>query len=214
MTLAQWNQQVEHETYQLHEHNPDAAITMMASGADEMIRVTKEGFWVRGVKVEQDDKEAETVVVFCRFVHDLDAVERERSWNELVKKREASEVFKKNNLEYDLRSTKWICDKAKASEIYAQNIYAALCNQDWQKNDVWPLLKGETYSCSWRYAGGIVADMIESGDYIDWYCSGIRDEDSTLAESGFVPESVVTEEIREDFFKLGWIPVASDSDDI
>ena len=144
----------------------------------------------------------------------LDAVERERSWNELVKKREASEVFKKNNLEYDLRSTKWICDKAKASEIYAQNIYAALCNQDWQKNDVWPLLKGETYSCSWRYAGGIVADMIESGDYIDWYCSGIRDEDSTLAESGFVPESVVTEEIREDFFKLGWIPVASDSDDI
>ena len=61
MTLAQWNQQVEHETYQLHEHNPDAAITMMASGADEMIRVTKDGFWVRGVKVEQDDKEAETV---------------------------------------------------------------------------------------------------------------------------------------------------------
>ena len=77
--------------------------------------------------------------------------------------------WKLNNLEYDLRSTKWICDKAKAREEYAQNIYAALCNQDWQRNDVWPLLKGQTYSCSWRYAGGIVADMREEGDYIEWY---------------------------------------------
>lgn len=143
----------------------------------------------------------------------LEAVERERSWNELVKKREASEVWKKNNLEYDLRSTKWICDKAKASETYAQNIYASLCNQDWQKNEVWPLLKGETYSCSWRYAGGIVADMIEQGDYIDWYCSGIRGGDFPDAidvpyeQKKFVPEGTVTDEIREDFFKLGWIPV-------
>lgn len=48
-------------TYTLREPNPDAAITMMASGADEMIRVTKNGFWVRGVKVKQDEQEAETV---------------------------------------------------------------------------------------------------------------------------------------------------------
>lgn len=27
----------------------------------EMLRVSQEGFWVRGVKVEQDDKEAERV---------------------------------------------------------------------------------------------------------------------------------------------------------
>lgn len=146
----------------------------------------------------------------------LEAVERERSWMDLVKKREASEAWKKNNLEYDLRSTKWICDKAKASETYAQNVYAALCNQDWQRNDVWPLLKGETYSCSWRYAGGIVADMIEQGDYIDWYCSGIRGGDFPDAidvpyeQKKFVPEGNVTDEIREDFFKLGWIPVDND----
>ena len=85
----------------------------------------------------------------------------------------ANPEWQKNNLEYDLRSTKWICDKAKASESYAQNIYAAMCNQSWQRNDVWPLLKGETYSCSWRYAGGIIADMREEGDYMDWYCSGM-----------------------------------------
>lgn len=157
----------------------------------------------------------------------LEAVERELTWNDLVKKREASSVFKQNNLEYDLRSTKWICDKAKAREEYAQNVYAALCNQDWQKNDVWPLLKGETYSCSWRYAGGIVADMCETGDYMDWYCSGIQNHasDTELAEmteeqrtkyywykDHFVGESCVTDEIREDFFKLGWIPVNNNDD--
>jgi hypothetical protein len=137
---------------------------------------------------------------------------------------EADEEWRQNNLEYDLRSTRWICDKAKASESYAQNIYAALCNQDWQKNDVWPLLKGQTYSCSWRYAGGIVADMIEKGDYIDWYCSGIggptgggsevspEHEAAMLAMKDFVSEGTVTDEIREDFFRLGWIPVDADEE--
>lgn len=139
--------------------------------------------------------------------------------------RESDEQWKQNNLEYDLRSTTWICEKAKAREEYAQNIYAALCNQSWQRNDVWPVLKNETWSCSWRYAGGIVADMLEKGDYMDWYCSGIRggsaidDEELTPEQRArvewydqhFVSESVVTDEIREDFFRLGWIPVNSDS---
>ena len=40
-------------------HNPNT-ITCMAGGA-EMLRVSPEGFWVRGVRVEQDDNEAEAV---------------------------------------------------------------------------------------------------------------------------------------------------------
>jgi hypothetical protein len=35
-------------------------ITCMAGG-QEMLRVGPEGFWVRGIKVAQDDNEAETV---------------------------------------------------------------------------------------------------------------------------------------------------------
>jgi hypothetical protein len=137
------------------------------------------------------------------------ALDIEQTVNDAKAQRETDERWRENNLEYDLRSTEWICNKAKASDGYAQNIYAALCNQDWQKNEVWPLLKGETYSCSWRYAGGIVADMREQGDYIDWYCSGIRGEQGIDYEPPltFVSEGIVTEEIREDFFKLGWIPV-------
>ena len=132
---------------------------------------------------------------------------------ESVREKERTRVvdpaWQKDNLEHDLRSTEWICNKAKRNKTYAQNLYAAMCNQDWQRNDVWPLLKGQTWSCSWRYAGGIVADMREEGDYIDWYCSGIRGEQGIDYEPPltFVPEGCVTDEIREDFFKLGWIPV-------
>lgn len=114
--------------------------------------------------------------------------------------------WQKNNLEYDLRSTEWICNKAKGNAAYAQNLYAALCNQDWQRNEVWPLIKGQTWSCSWRYAGGIVADMCEQGDYINWYCSGIQGEpDDDWIDLGHVPEGTVTNEVKEDLFKLGWI---------
>jgi len=77
-----------------------------------------------------------------------------------------------------------------------------MCNRDFQKLDTWPILKNERWSCSWRHAGGIIADMQEKGDYIDWYCSGITSPE--VDPDGYVAESVVTDEIREDLKKLGW----------
>lgn len=44
---------------QFHPPIPDG-ITLR-SGAEEMLRCSTEGFWVRGVKVAQDDKEAQVV---------------------------------------------------------------------------------------------------------------------------------------------------------
>ena len=140
---------------------------------------------------------------------------------EQIKIDEANKIqdpkWQKDNLEYDLRSTDWILAKARASESYAQNIYSALCNKRWQRLDVFPILKDEHWSCSWRSAGGIVADMLQKGDYIDWYCSGMGglagdwDKDSESfeewqARTKYVSEGTVTEEIRADFQKLGWIP--------
>lgn len=133
--------------------------------------------------------------------------------------READPKWQENNMEYDLRSTDWILAKVRNSNIYAQNLYAAICNNDFQKLDTWPILKGETCSYSWRYAGGIIADMQQKGDYIDWYCSGIRGDSTTdeeynsmtkeqqefyIESKSYVSESVVTDEIREDLQKLGW----------
>ena len=130
------------------------------------------------------------------------------SWNAEAEKRAEDPEWQKDNMEYDLRSTGWILEKARASDGYAQNLYAAMCNNEFIKNDVWPLLQEKTWSASWRYAGGIIADMLGKGDYIDWYCSGMGsglgngDEKGT---KGYVPESHVTDEIREDLLKLGWI---------
>jgi len=116
------------------------------------------------------------------------------------------------NLESDLKSTQWLVDKVKEKDSYAQNLYAAMCNNEFVKNDVWPLLQDKRWSCSWRYAGGIIADMRERGDYIDWYCSGITNstydtvaDELAFRSKQFVPESAVTDEIRNDLLKLGWV---------
>lgn len=110
-----------------------------------------------------------------------------------------------HNMEYDLLTTEWILEKVRASPEYAQHLYASLCNNTFVKNEIWPLIKEDKWSCSWRYAGGIIADMRQEGDYIDWYCSGITDD--YTCSTGNVPESVVTDEIRKDLMKLGWIVV-------
>ena len=115
-----------------------------------------------------------------------------------------------NNMEYDLVTTDWILEKVRAHDAYAQNLYAAMCNNGFIRLEVIPVLKGEEWSCSWRYAGGIVADMRQQGDYIDWYCSGIRndyqDEEvgNLYDQRKYVPEGCITDEIRSDLQRLGW----------
>jgi hypothetical protein len=94
--------------------------------------------------------------------------------------------------------------KVVDNETYAQNLYAAMCNNVFQPNQVWPRLKDEYWSCSWRMAGGVVAELRGQGDYIDWYCSGIMGVGEVDSFRGYVSESTVTDEIRQDLFAIGW----------
>ena len=117
----------------------------------------------------------------------------------------------------DVRADAEIMAKLQ-EDRYAQNVYAALCNMRWQPAEVWPVLLDEYWSCSWRSAGGFVADLRGTDeDYMDWYCSGIGgglgngDEDGKL---GYVSEGTVTDEIQEDFARIGWSPSPWPKDDV
>jgi hypothetical protein len=136
--------------------------------------------------------------------------------------RESDPLWAENNLEYDLRTVDWVAEKC-LDRVYAQNLYAALCNNEFIKNEVWTILLDKSWSCSWRYAGGIVANIRQEGDYIDWYCTGSNydpldqeeldhlnlDELMRYKESqAYVGEGCITDEIRQDLFKLGWVVYA------
>lgn len=82
-------------------------------------------------------------------------------------------------------------------DAYAHKLYAALCNTEWQPNDVMDILKDATWSASWRGVGGIVAEFRGNREnYLDWYCSG--------------HEGYVHPDIRKDLKELGWICVEED----
>lgn len=158
-----------------------------------------------------------------------DYIQMYKTWREQDEENIKDPDWQENNMEYDLRTTDWILAKVRKSNGYAQNLYAAMCNNEFQKNEFMPRLAGKTWSCSWRHAGGIIADMKEEGDYIDWYCSGIKNDAPVLLDEQFaeltdeqkayyieskshVSESCVTDEIRADLKKLGW-DVLPDQDD-
>lgn len=117
----------------------------------------------------------------------------------------------------DIRNCPEILAKIRQeNRYYAQNLYCAWCNMQWCKRDVWPVLKEEYWSASWRSAGGIVADLRNQGeDYMDYYCSGIKggmsydpsDDDEYFEKNKYVSEGEVTEEILNDLDTLGWFPV-------
>lgn len=95
-------------------------------------------------------------------------------------------VFTKS-LEWDIGET-WMRDKMEDYD-YATKVYNALCNVEWTHAET-----KEVFHCSWRYAGGIVAQNRRYGeDYMEFYASG--------------GEGILDKEVVQDFAKLGWLVV-------
>ena len=91
------------------------------------------------------------------------------------------------NFEEDLFK---LIPKIMDDEQFATDVYNALCNMRWKEVGN----SDNIYSCSWRYAGGLIAEMRgNSGwmNYIDLYCSG--------------SEGIVVKQVEKIFNELGWV---------
>lgn len=90
---------------------------------------------------------------------------------------------------------------ARRSEEDAADVYRCLCNVRWVPLDcpdetygVHKTIEAQGVTCSWRYAGELVANWRDEGeDYMDFYCSG--------------REGTVTEEIRKTLEEKGLRPL-------
>lgn len=82
---------------------------------------------------------------------------------------------------------------------FARKLYCSLENQEWyyQADTIEPIM--DRFACSFRYAGGLVADLRDKEeDYLDFYCGG-------PASCTLFPE------VEEALAKLGWYPVKEDN---
>jgi len=101
--------------------------------------------------------------------------------------------LKTPNLFRDIIDSQNIKNKMRASKDYCKRFYAAMCNTDLYKTGI----SGE-YGYSWRAAGGLIADILGEGDYLNWYCSG---------NEGFVDD-----EVQNDLNAIGWKVVPMEID--
>lgn len=107
------------------------------------------------------------------------------------------------------------CDEAIVEHLRtregAEEFARALCNMQWEKISVIPedeliidRLKGvhrDLWHCSWRCAGGYIADIRHkhhgmNENYMDFYCVG--------------DEGYVSDFVRDNFKRLGWLSVPYD----
>ena len=132
----------------------------------------------------------------------------------------------KYDLVEDIYRDDEILNKIRTREDYAQNLYAAWCNMQWCKKELWPAIRQDPdkdlWTASWRGAGGIIAQFRKEGDYMDWYCSGmggvatydLEEGEAHMAKMKYVPEGQITDEIAADLDRLGWFPVPYEDDGI
>ncbi len=91
--------------------------------------------------------------------------------------------LKRENLLRDIQDSNVVKNKMRSSKDYCKRFYATLCNNELYKNTT-------VTGYSWRSTGGLVADVLCQGDYMDWYCSG--------------NEGYIDEEVEEDLSAMGW----------
>lgn len=92
---------------------------------------------------------------------------------------------KNSNFESDLKEI--FSDRMKQDGDFCKQIWSSLANVTWKHKKSYI-----EYAESFRYAGGLIAEIRGEGDYMDWYCSG--------------EYATVCDEIKKALAKKGWKP--------
>jgi hypothetical protein len=80
-----------------------------------------------------------------------------------------------------------LTNSLRADDVFADELYCALCNSDWLHDD------GTEWSGSWRYSAGVVADLRELREcYLDFYCSPTQ------------AEGTISDRVATALAELGW----------
>lgn len=80
---------------------------------------------------------------------------------------------------------------------FAHALYETLCNREFRKAG-----SDGRWSCTWRYAGGMIADLRGKGEgYLDFYLAEPRDSQG-VALGGRLPGLMA--EVEAEFLRLGW----------
>ena len=113
----------------------------------------------------------------------------------LIKMNEPEVKSDDPSLELDLYQAKHIVRRCQSDpKEFATELYCALCNVTWKHRET-----ENTFSCSWRYAGGIVSTMSHSvDDHMIYYGAG--------------NEGTVTEDVLTELDKLGWEPTEEENE--
>ena len=94
------------------------------------------------------------------------------------------------NLERDLVNSAVIREQVQTDHTFAKELYAALCNNQFVHTRM-EHPDEDHWTCSWRYAGDIVAHIeAVGGDYMDYYCAG--------------KEGTISPRVAEVLATLGW----------
>jgi hypothetical protein len=87
------------------------------------------------------------------------------------------------DLEHDIQE---LADEARHDRQFAVELYAALCNAEWHRDD-----GAEWRGGTWRYVAGVIAHLRGRDEgYLDFYCSG--------------GEGDITDRVAEAMASLGW----------
>ena len=76
----------------------------------------------------------------------------------------------------------------RSSDEFCKELWSALTNTDWNGPDGNPAYN--LFGVSFRAAGGIIADIRGSGNYMHWYCES--------------PSGIVSKRISDGMAKYGW----------